>query len=355
MKVLHLPYNVASLASTSVQILNKYGVEAKGIVIAANVVTTTDSLISKPPYIRKKNYAGIKQRIEYINDFYKLIKWADVLHWYWNEAVLPFSLDFKFKKFFNKPGVVEWLGSDIRILEWEFRDNKYYEHVSKKYGQDFKVTDYSSSLAVQQLFKKNNFKPVATTGISQYIIKEVFPEYFHLNQRILSDSFEPQYPKIEKEKPLVIHSPTSPEIKGTEYVLQAVESLKVKYDFDFKLIQNMPRRDALALMQQCDIYVDQLIGGGHGLAACEAMAFGKPVICFIKDALLKEYPKEIPIVNANPDNITEKLEVLIKDAQLRNQIGKQGRAYIDKHHSEKYLAGEMIKIYEQVIAENKNR
>ncbi len=353
MKVLHLPYNVASLASTSVQILNKYGVEAKGIVIAANVVTSTDGLISIPPYILGKNFEGIKQRLSYIRQFYNLIKWADVLHWYWNESVLPFRLDFKFKNFFNKPGVVEWLGSDIRILEWEFKDNKYYETVSKKYGQPFKVTDYPSSLEVQQLFKKNNFKPVVTTGMNQHLIREIFPEYFHLNQRILSDSFIPNYPDTQNVRPVIIHSPTSPEVKGTEYVLQAIDHLKTKYDFEFKLIQNMPRQDALALMAGCDIYVDQLILGSHGLAACEAMAFGKPVICFIKDALLKEYPKEIPIVNANPDNVTEKLEELIKDAQMRNQIGRLGRAYIDKYHGEKYLAGEMMKIYEQVIAENK--
>jgi glycosyltransferase involved in cell wall biosynthesis len=189
--------------------------------------------------------------------------------------------------------------------------------------------------------------------MSQYIIKEVFPDYYHLNQRILSDSYEPAFPAINNKKPLIIHSPTSPQIKGTEFILNAIHNLKLKHDFDFTLVQNMPRHAALDLMQQCDIYVDQLIVGGHGLAACEAMAFGKPVICFIKDSLLKEYPKELPIVNTNPDNITEVLEKLILDATMRNEIGKKSRAYIDKYHSEKYLAGEMIKIYEQVIAENK--
>ncbi|MBL7926293.1 MAG: glycosyltransferase [Bacteroidia bacterium] len=349
MKVLHLPYNVASVASTSVRMLNKYGHEAQGVVIAANTITSTDDIISLKPYILKKNASGIKQRLQYIQTLYKLIKWADILHWYWNESVLPLQLDFRFKKLFNKPGVVEWLGSDIRILEIELQDNPYFKRANDHYGQTFKVTHYNDSYKVQKEFLENGFEPVVTTGMTSYLIPELFPKYYSLRQRILSDNFIPKFPDANNKRPLIIHSPSSPEFKGTEFILQAIDKLKPLYDFDFKLVIGMPHQQALELMQQCDIYIDQLILGCHGYAACEAMAFGKPVICFVKDSLLNEYPPSLPLVNANPDNIAHVLADLISDSQLRHDLGIKGRAYIDAFHDEKKLTDEMVCIYEDVM------
>jgi glycosyltransferase involved in cell wall biosynthesis len=316
-------------------------------------VTSTEGLISLKPYLLKKNYSGIKQRLHYIHKLYQLIKWADVLHWYWNESVLPLQLDFKFKQFFNKPGVVEWLGSDIRILEIELRDNPYFKRANDHYGQTFKVTHYNDSYNVQKLFKDNGFEPIVTTGMQGYIIPELFPTYYSLRQRILSKNFIPQFPDPNNKRPLIIHSPTSPEYKGTEFILQAIDKLKPYYDFDFKLIMGMPHQQALALMQQCDVYIDQLILGCHGYAACEAMAYGKPVICFVKDSLKAEYPPTLPLVNATPDNIADKIAMLITDGQMRHDLGKNGRIYIDTYHDEKKLTDEMISIYEHVIEKNK--
>ncbi len=102
-------------------------------------------------------------------------------------------------------------------------------------------------------------------------------------------------------------------------------------------------------MKQCDVYIDQLIIGGHGYAALEAMAFGKPVVGYINPVLGKDYPSDLPIFNANPDNIAERLEVLIKDAALRNELGKKGRAYAEKYHDGEKIARELVKIYEEVI------
>ena len=146
-----------------------------------------------------------------------------------------------------------------------------------------------------------------------------------------------------------MHAPSAPVAKGTEHVIRAVEELKKHHDFDFTLIENTERYSALQLVHNCDVFVDQLILGAHGYAAVEAMAFGKPVVCYINPEIGKDYPDDLPVVNANPDNVAEQLEVLIRDAQLRHEIGKRSRSYVEKYHDDKKIAADLVSVYEEVI------
>ena len=142
-------------------------------------------------------------------------------------------------------------------------------------------------------------------------------------------------------------------LKGTNFIKDAIEQLSSKYDFEFRYMEKMPRHEALKLMRSADIIIDQLILGHHGFLAVEAMAFGKPVLCYLKPSILKDYPAEIPIVNANPETIYNELEKLIVNSQLRHDIGVRGRAYVEKYHASKILAAEMVSIYNDLIERKK--
>jgi hypothetical protein len=102
---------------------------------------------------------------------------------------------------------------------------------------------------------------------------------------------------------------------------------------------------------EADIFLDQFIIGYYGMAALEAMAYGKPVLCYVKPSVLKEEPPNLPIVNANPDNLVEMLEPLLQDGRLRLVLGKQGRAHVEKYHDAVKLAYQLVEIYQEVIQE----
>jgi len=52
---------------------------------------------------------------------------------------------------------------------------------------------------------------------------------------------------------------------------------------DQSLIDGVPYSQALGIVRGYDIFLDQfVIGDGYGIAAIEAMALGKPVVCHIK-------------------------------------------------------------------------
>ena len=99
------------------------------------------------------------------------------------------------------------------------------------------------------------------------------------------------------------------------------------------------------MYSMADIIVDQLIVGSHGVFACEAMALGKPVICYILDELLPTYPSGFPVINANPNNVKKVLEELICSPETRYEIGKKSRIYVEKVHDIKVVASKLLKIY----------
>ena len=104
------------------------------------------------------------------------------------------------------------------------------------------------------------------------------------------------------------------------------------------------------MMRDCDIFVDQVTGGDHGLAAIEAMAFGKPVICYIKPSVRDSLPHDLPIVSATPDDLPVVLSRLLSDGPWRAELGRRGRAYVEKHHDARTIAKQLLEIYRELLA-----
>jgi glycosyltransferase involved in cell wall biosynthesis len=349
MRVLHLPVNIASIPSYTVRGLRSIGIEAKGLVIVNDIIQSDEEL--KTVYSTEVSKYSIKwlwQRLIRCYYFLKLVAWADIVHWYFDTKVFPFELDLKFIKFLNKPSVVEFLGSDIRIPEIEFIDNPYYKKAFQS-GYEY-CESYRRSKNIQEQFAKAGFIPILMPTLKQYIKKDIFLHYFYIQtQRLMLSDFIPSYPDANKLKPLIVHAPSAPICKGTPYVLEAVERLKKQYNFEFILVQGIPHKEALQIIQKADIFLDQFALGVYGMAAVEAMAYGKPVLCYIKSSFLNEYPIDLPVVNANPDNLAEILELLLKDGKLRYEIGKRSRVYVEKHHDAVKLSHQLVDIYRKLI------
>jgi hypothetical protein len=354
MRVLHLPTNIASIPLHTVQGLSEIGVEAFGLIIKDNLLQSAEGL-KVIDVTRSRQWSPLWFWTQIIKGYYfvKWILWADVIHWYFSSKMLPFGLDLKLIKVLNKPAVVEWLGSDIRIPEIEFADNPYYRKVFKN-GYEYQTESYHRSRETQRRFVRAGFLPLTIPCMIQYLQKDLCPQFCKVGQRIMLTHLTPCYPNPEKRNPLVVHAPSAPVAKGTPAVLIAIEQLKKKYDFEFVLIQGMPRKKALEIVQAADIYLDQFIIGYYGMAAIEAMAFGKPVLCYLKPSLIHEVPPDLPIINANPDNLAEILEPLLQDGKLRQEIGERSRIYVEKYHDAVKWAYMLLDIYRELI-EKKRR
>ncbi len=344
MRVLHLPVNTASIPSHTVRGLCKIGIDARGLVYGSSRIQSFERLKVIGSNAKPARYSIAW--FLWVYNFFRWTMWADVIHWYCGaSALLPFDLDILFLRLLRKSCIVEWLGSDIRISEIEIKDNPYFRSIVSNlpgYGRAEK------SYKKQTEFAKAGFVSIVSVGMLRYIKPDTFQKIFIVPQRLVLSDYQPVYPDPNKIKPILVHSPSNPVIKGTQRLINVIEKLQKKYEFDFKLVSGIPREENLKIIQKADIYLDQFIIGDYGMAALEAMALGKPVLCYIKPSIIEQYPADFPVVNANLDNLESVLEPLINDGKLRNKIGKLGRKYVEKYHDAEKIAKQLVRIYNEL-------
>lgn len=145
--------------------------------------------------------------------------------------------------------------------------------------------------------------------------------------------------------PLVVHAPSRRSFKGTEAIVAAVTTLQQKINFQFQLIEGMTHEQAKEIYSRASIVIDQLRIGWYGVLAVEAMAMGKPTIAYIRDDLWRKYGSEMPIINANPDNIKEVLEYTLLNSDYRKIKARQSREYFLSTHAADVVCNKLIQIY----------
>lgn len=151
----------------------------------------------------------------------------------------------------------------------------------------------------------------------------------------------------------IVHAPNHRGVKGTEYIVDAVERLKSEgLDIELILIEKCKNDSLMEILSNADILADQLLLPGYGLAAVEGMALGLPVIANLENeeytAIFRRYSflDECPIVSATPETISNVLRALSRSSGLREELGQAGIKYVEKYHSYKsaqYLFESIIK------------
>lgn len=150
----------------------------------------------------------------------------------------------------------------------------------------------------------------------------------------------------------VLHAPNHRNIKGTDFLIKAIEDLKEEgYLIELILIEKKSNQEVIKLINQVDLVADQFIIGWYAMFAIEAMAHSKPVIGYLRDDLISFYcnkdlieKDEIPILNSNVGNIKQKLRWCLENKDELKNIGDQSYNFVKKHHSLEYIGSLFNKI-----------
>jgi len=149
--------------------------------------------------------------------------------------------------------------------------------------------------------------------------------------------------------PVVIHAPQHRAIKGTDHLLAAAARLEsCGVALELRLIEKVPRNEALRLYADADIIADQFCMGAYGMFALEGLALGKPVLTYLDQESLGDPVFDLPVVNTNPDNLERVLAVLLQVPALRSRIGRAGRKAVERYQSIEALAEVWTQLYRHV-------
>jgi len=246
--------------------------------------------------------------------FMRLAPQTDVFHFYFGLTLVPRSLQFPLLRMLGKKSVMHYLGSDIR----------------------------GKSPAQLAYGKKAGAEIVGSFDAIRWV-----PEAEFIPPGIDVARIAPS-PPSDRERPVILHAPSSRRRKGTADVIAACEGL----DADLLLVEGLQHDDAFERYREADIVVDQLNAGWYGLFAIECMALGKPVVSFLHEAAVQRTEdavgERVPIVRASSTDLRIRLEPLVASAAERRRIGAESRAYVERVHDLERVADRLLHLYSRL-------
>jgi len=174
-----------------------------------------------------------------------------------------------------------------------------------------------------------------------------------------TDAWKPRehYSEADGTNGLVklVHAPNHRIIKGTEFLLKAVEDLKQEgLQIELILLEKKPNDEVKRILhEEADIFFDQLILG-YAMSTIEALAMGLPVMTnlenedYVRVFRRYSYLNECPALSVSHENLKDNLRTLVTNPGLRKQLGLAGRQYAEKYHSFKTCQYMFGKVYDKI-------
>jgi len=159
---------------------------------------------------------------------------------------------------------------------------------------------------------------------------------------------------------VLAHSPgckfdSKDDVKGTRFIRTCFDNLVKRYSgLSYKIIHGVDHRECIKIKHSCDIFVDQIIDdslyniqpsylGGQGKSGIEAMALGCLTMTSYRDLNSEPFFENTPIIKVNKNNLEETLEKFIVDNNLRLNMAKKQKEWVDRYLSEEFFASYILK------------
>jgi hypothetical protein len=163
---------------------------------------------------------------------------------------------------------------------------------------------------------------------------------------------DPQPPRRTSSRLLVAHAPTNRAVKGTRFLIEAVQSLSNKVELD--LIEDASHEETLNRLARADLVVDQMVLGWYGTTAVEAMALGRPVVASILEEYLDCVPSELlrdlPILRSSRHELADTLRRCLHDRAELQERAAAGPAFARSWHTPARVAEQTRAVYDRLLA-----
>nr|MBA2741062.1 hypothetical protein [Actinomycetota bacterium] len=209
LRVLHCPVNTAGVPWANVQALRRRGVDAK------LVVFNRYKLHPEADESLERRGGLLRRQATQWRAFMRLAPQTDVFHFYFGLTLVPRSLQFPLLRMLGKKSVMHYLGSDIR----------------------------GKSPAQLAYGKKAGAEIVGSFDAIRWV-----PEAEFIPPGIDVARIAPS-PPSDRERPVILHAPSSRRRKGTADVIAACEGL----DADLLLVEGLQHDDAFERYREADI------------------------------------------------------------------------------------------------------
>ncbi|MGG2196788.1 hypothetical protein [Paenibacillus validus] len=327
MKILHLPIEIAGQMGSLCGALKSYGHEAIGLNYYHTALNYKENIIPA-------------DGMEIVNIMGEALRHFDIFHYHHLLTAMTDYRDLEMVAAAGKHAIMHHWGSDVRTAKAQLLN----PYLSVGFVPEQETHEKLMTVS----------KYISTAIVQDYEVLPFVSDYYRqvhiLPVAINTSKFIPVFPNPLQSNPLVIHAPSNPKVKGTDVIERTIEMLQREIPFRYQRVDKTSHEQAKQLYRQADIIVDQIITGSYGLLCVESMAFGKPVIAYVRDDLMSRYPTQPPICNASPDTFYDVLKSLLLSPETRFQKGVESRKFTEDYHDSMKVGGRLLEIYGQLTS-----
>ena len=235
-------------------------------------------------------------------------------------GIRSWSLDTKVSQEQGQVVSVVAHGSDVRVPSIHSELDELSPH--RKLGKSYNAL-------LEQITKRNieNSELADACFVSTRDLLHFLPKATWLPAIVDSELFGTPLP-TPSNRPVVLHLPSDPRFKGSEYIVPVLEKLHQSGVIRYRSMLASSHDQVLRAINHAHILVDQIGVGHYGAIGVEAMASGRIVMAYMGNLGAGE-----PIVNIRPETIEEELVTLAKDLELQARTFKLSREFAEKFHN----------------------
>ncbi|WP_169079687.1 hypothetical protein [Microcella alkalica] len=141
---------------------------------------------------------------------------------------------------------------------------------------------------------------------------------------------------FERERPVVVHAPSSGWLKGTDLIDETMSRLHDEGLIEYRRLRGLPHSAMREAYGSADVVLDQFRLGGYGVAAVEALAAGRLVIGWVTDQVRRSVRdttgRELPIVSVRASRLESSIRSLLADREAARARAAAGPAFVRAVH-----------------------
>lgn len=342
MKVLFAPYEIAGQSSLLARTLRSHGVQALSLAYSDtkfNYVVDRNLHLNKVGSLER----AMRMGMEFLRDLD-----FNIYHFQFGLSFFPQPIDIPILKLLRKKLIMHYHGDDLRQLDLirkhQYNYAQYVTYSDESEEKKRRRYEYFKRY-VDKIFVSTpdllNFTP---TG--EWLPLAIDVDYW---QQLAKKNIH----RRRDKKIRILHAPTDRLRKGTQFVIKAMDALrKLGENVELILLENIPHAKVAETYAEADIAIDQLLVGSYGTFAIEAMALGKPVLCYLREDVKKFYPTSLPIIHTTPDTLVLDIRRLIRQEHRWKEWGQRGQEYVRNTHDAEKIAERLISVYHCLLADS---
>ncbi|MBT6050899.1 MAG: tetratricopeptide repeat protein [Candidatus Scalindua sp.] len=174
------------------------------------------------------------------------------------------------------------------------------------------------------------------------------------------DTYETDLSFYKKQEIIIGHSPTNPNVKGTQYILPIIERVnkKIQQRVKVNLTMGKVNTEAMKEKEKCDIHINSIntntatyrnviSGKCSGQSPLESLAMGKVTISSLDNFYLSFYP-DAPIFTSTIEDLENLIIKILSNPEMVKEKMKNTKLWL-KQFSPPLVIQKYLYIYQYII------